>query len=1015
MAESEQDFESVITNAKGSGKSKIFTTRPYESMLELLAISLLQKYQNNPVLLSSVLIILPTKRSVRTLKELFVRHSQGQVLILPKIRTVNSPESWGGLEGLSIQSEVSPLERNMMLASLIMENSDKYKLGDFSFDMAFALATDLSGFIDDAITRNVGLEELKTLVPSDFALHWQKVLDFLMLITDIFPKSLQKAGKINPSARRTALINAKLQVWAKAPPSYPVIAAGIAGILPETAALLKGILKLPAGMVILRPFGKELPEDVWQKIDETNLYRQGKTLLEMLGLKREDIPYFASDNACKVPDFIKARARFTDMALYPSSMTHLWQSAEIPADALHNFYRIDAETPAQEAITACLIMRNTLQEAGKTAMLITADKSFAKRVSSELLRYGLDIEDSSGKPLNNTAVGVFLNLCAAAGQSGFAFADTLSLLKHPLAAAGKDLLRFKDSVRIWEKTIRSKHIPETSPLSESDYADFAELFTSNKTVPLRLVDKHLRFAEWLAGTDTEDGGLRLWQGDDGKMAAEVLAELAKYASVAGSINPAHYAALFNLILSGYTLRKNYKTHPRLDILGPLEARLQTADTVIIAGLNEGTYPALPAVNPWISNTMAKQLGLADADEQIGIEAADFASFCMAEKVYLLRSLKENGSPTVPSRWLFRMDALLQANNTATVNNESNESNNCNNIKTFSSSDFLKIGNMLDIPAYDEICADKPPAPCPAKSYRPLRLSVTEIEKLISDPYSIYAKHILKLYPLDAINKQAGAAEYGQALHAAFNTFINRHQTAIPDNAISELEVIADAEFKKNNISGAALAFWRPVFRRAAEWFLQNQKERVAGIKKIFTEEKRTIEIPLPVKGGGQDIFTLSGIFDRIDVLKDGSVSIIDYKTGSLPTIKQVKAGFYPQLPLESEMLRQGAFADIGIKKGTPVSALEYWKLSGKASGSFTTTVTKNPAETQETTNEVYNRIVNWLIEYNSDDKPYYVTPYSNFLPKYSDYKHLERIKEWSVQDDLDDDDGNGGGNGNGND
>lgn len=972
-----------------SGKiNKILTSRPGQPLLKDTAEFMLQKFKDNPLELSSSLILLPTNRAVRALKEKFVELSEGKTFMLPMIKSVSDISGDTFFTYEDSAKVIDSDERKLALTHFILEKAKECGLQTPAPDIALGLADELASLIDEADFYEIDWHKLYDIVPLDYAEHWQKNLTFLQVIISSFPEFLKAEDKLNVAKGQVEALRRKIKFWHDNPPTHYVMAVGIAGMLPVTAELLLCVAEMPKGLVVFRSIDKELPDEVWEKLDETHPQYQLKHLLNKMGIDRSQVDFFCDDSAVK-PNLVH-RADFLRKAMYPASSSDNWQQEKgsIPIDALQGLHRINAKNETEEALAAALIFRRELETKGKTAILVCPDSAFAKRVSFELQRYGLDLEDSGGRMLSDTPIGVFLNLLAEAAADGFSFKSALPLFKHPLAAGGMDTADFRRKVRQWEKSVRQNGFGEIFPCPVSDevISPLTSLFKSDEEVAFTdLLEAHLHLAETLAATDTESGEIRLWQTEAGVSAAQLMAKTSEYAGkYLGKINPIYYPDVFKQILNGHIIRTNFKQHPRLDMLGIIESRMQTADTVIIAGLNEGTFPQSAEFSPWLSYSMTKEMGLELPDAKTGLEAMDFMEQCMASEVYLLRSNKKDGTGTVPSRWLLRMDSLASV-----VWGD--------NFKGIGDDGFEGFVSGFDTPAYDEIKAVSPPEPRPASEFRPNHLSVTEIEKFMRDPYSIYAKHILELSPLDDIDKKAGYNEYGTVVHQVFEEFVKANGTEVPSNALAQMKKLGEKAFADANIKGAALAFWWPEFERSAEWFIKKQQELSLDLSSIITEEKRRLIIPLSVGD-----FTLTGKIDRIDILKNGACRIIDYKTGAPPSKKQVQKGFAPQLPLEAAMIRKGAFEDIGIKPDIVMDYWEFWKISGRDSGSFVSQVADNTV-TAELADKVYEDLVAWLEEYAKESTPYLASPRANFRLKYSDYEHLERIKEWKVVDDDADD------------
>jgi ATP-dependent helicase/nuclease subunit B len=493
---------------------------------------------------------------------------------------------------------------------------------------------------------------------------------------------------------------------------------------------------------------------------------------------------------------------------------------------------------------------------------------------------------------------------------------------------------------------------------------------------------HVDLAERLAGSDTQAGAARLWAGDAGEAAAEFVAELARASADFPAIDGRTYPGFLAACFGGRVVRARYGRHPRLAILGLLEARLIQADVMILGGLNEGTWPPEPPADPWLSRPMRKAFGLPAPERRIGLSAHDFAQACAAPQIVLTRSTRVEGTPTVPSRWLLRLDTVLAAAGAKQ--------------KIAPPADLVFWRQSLD--RVKPLPGASAPAPRPPVSARPNRLSVTEIETWRRDPYAIYARHILGLKALDPIDADPGAAERGIFIHAALAEFVRRYRDALPADPESRLIEIGLRHFGAALARPTVWAFWWPRFIAVARWFVANERTRRAHARPLVTEGSGELVIERP---GGP--FTLRARADRIDRLDDQTLAIIDYKTGSLPDKRDVLLGFSPQLPLEAAMARTGGFAGVAA---APVSQLRYWRLSGgdppgeelaldqaklRGNEPFPDSVTLADAALAG-----LERLID---RFRDPATPYRARPWPDYAPRYSDYVHLARVKEWSAAGD----------------
>ncbi|MFZ2468478.1 MAG: double-strand break repair protein AddB, partial [Parvibaculum sedimenti] len=475
---------------------------------------------------------------------------------------------------------------------------------------------------------------------------------------------------------------------------------------------------------------------------------------------------------------------------------------------------------------------------------------------------------------------------------------------------------------------------------------------------------HVAAAEALASRG-EDRASELWAKEEGDAASSFVADLIEAAPTLGACDLETYARLFFELGMTRALRPRFGRHPRLFIWGPLEARLQHADRVILGSLNEGTWPAEANIDPWLNRPMRAALGLEPPERHIGLSAHDFAEGASAAEVVLTRALKVEGAPTVASRWLLRLQSLLSGLGRADALDAPNWS-----------------GWAQKLDEAGDIAPVEKPHPTPPLAARPDGFSVTEIETLIRDPYAIYAKKVLNLRPLEPIDADVAAAERGNIIHSALENFARAYPQGLPANALDELVRIGRETFAHALDRPGVAAFWWPRFKRIAAWIVDYEDKLRVDVKRVHAELKGSIEI---VELGR--VIRLVGKADRIDERKDGTVAIIDYKTGGMPSLRQVEVGLSPQLPLEAAMAARGGFAEIG--KAT-ASALLYLRLTGGEKAGETRAIAP-----EGLVDETYANLVALLASYEDEATPYLSRPRPMFEATYGDYDHLARVKEWS--------------------
>ena len=968
----------------------VFTIPSHEAFVDCLARGVMADAGADPLALASVTILLPTRRACRSLREAFLRLSDGKPLLLPRLVPLSDLDEEDALfSGFAAATEIdippaiAPLRRQLMLTALIQKAQAQ------SPEQAVQLAAELAKLLDEVQTERLNFDRLKDLVEGDYAEHWKTTLQFLELVTDAWPKILAEENALDPAAQRNAVFAAQIAAWEKGGAAGRVIAAGSTGSIPATADLLATIANMPRGCVVLPGLDQYLDADSWDALDDTHPQRGLKSLLARFGLARHQVQLWPAST-----DSV-GRAEFVSEVMRPATTTDAWRTIKghFKPEVVSGLTRLDCASPREEAEAIALIMRESLEVQRRTCALVTPDRALAHRVAGELKRWHIDVDDSAGQPLEQTPPGAFLQLLAVAAAESFASVATLALCKHPLAAGGIDPIEFRDLTRLAERhLLRGPRPPAgfaglrqlTETLKEprkdvgrwlarleSCCGEFAALMKAEETSAAELLAAHMKAAEVFAGTHDTPGPLRLWADEAGETAATFVSELAQGIDVLALLPPATYPAFFGELMSTRVVRPRYGRHPRLSILGPLEARLQRFDVLILGSLNEGTWPSDTSADPWMSRPMRARFGLRSPEERVGLAAHDISQALCAPRVVMTRAAKVGGTPTVPSRWLRRLDRVIASAGLALP---------------VEKGAWLPWTKELTKPTH--VAATNAPAPKPPVTARPRRLSVTEIEKWMRDPYSIYARHVLKLEPLDPLEQDVSAADYGSLIHRALQNFIGAYPAGdLPFDALEKLHAHGREVFDTLALRPAVMAFWWPRFERIAAWFVAHEQSRRAALSGSFVEKRGELKLFGP--GGA---FTLIAKADRIDRLRDGSLTIIDYKTGTPPREAEVAAGYAPQLPLEAVMALQGAFAD--VPKGS-VSALAFWHLHGRRDGGTECFI---KADVGELAAEATAGLTQLIATFDDGGTPYEARPNPEIAPTYSDYLHLARVKEWSAGD-----------------
>ena len=979
--------------------STIFNLPPSLPFADALAAGLMKETKDAPETLSQYLILLPSRRACRNLQEAFLRQSDGVPIMLPRLSPIGDVDE----EDLLLNNAISDIEqippampaikRQALLSKLICA------LPNFAnnIEAAVRLAKTLGQLMDQIYTENLDLTKLPEAVDQeDFADHWQVTVNFLEILSIEWPKILEKHGMIDGADRRNRLIQALNTQWQTNPPSHPVIVAGSTGSIPATSGLLKTISRLPKGCIILPGLDQNMAAEAWDMVEEGHPQNTLKLLLNHLESTRENVKLWPQASA--INEMQKMREQFISHFMAPPDYTHEWQKIKITntqkenlENSLKDVQLIECETLGQEAQIIALLIRETLEQDQKTIALITPNRHLARRVSTYCQKWGIKVDDSAGMPLHQTPIGIYLKSIMNAFTHNMAPTSLLSLLKNELCS-GAGFTNFRKTVRSLDRNIMRGVTVRDIALDDEKYRDEASLLKNIDEIfaPLQklfqdgekaffgdILKQHLHIAETLATHDDGQSN-NLWQDDSGEQAAIFLSDLQTQIQDIPPCNASDYLGIFDHFIKSVGVRSKYGMHPRVMILGQLEARLIQTNRIIMAGLNEGTWPPDMGHDPWMSRPMRKNFGLPPAERGITLAAHDFTQGLCGTEVFLTRTKHDGGVATVPARWLQRMEALMK---TLDINP--------NIIRT---DQYFDYAHALD--HANEKREIKRPQVTPPVSSRPTSLSVTQIETWMRDPYSIYAKHILKLKPLDPIEKPVGALERGNILHDTMEKFTEAFPKDVQDNAKHDFIVLAKSTLQENGFDQEEWNFWLPRLLRLSDWLIPQEQQWRQNARFGKSEIEGSIEISDNVKTP----FTLKTRIDRIDYLKTGGVALIDYKSGGTYSVKSIENGKTPQLPLEAMILNHHGFENHQLPDGK-VAQLSYWTMTGgKEAGKITS------IDNQETLNtlieDTYTQLTTLIATYEDEATPYIAIPRPDHAPRFHDFEHLERVKEWAALDDT---------------
>lgn len=963
--------------------------------------------------LADAIIYVPNRRSARALSLALFDAAGARTILPPDIRALGDLDSGEPppIAEQALSGIAPPLSAARQLGEIssLVRAFYRQAMGvDLPPASALSSARELCRLLEQAaMSEGADWSRLDELgLSPDLAAHWSRSADFLRILTEYWPQRLQELGAVDPFRERLNAASALAGHWRAEPPAGPVIIAGSTGATPPGRILMRAVLGLPKGLVVLPGFDQGLTDDQWAEIAASPGHPQNTLIrtLQALGRAPGDV---AGWPGLSETAQAKARARLIHEALAPAAATSDWRETleglagasgqDIDAfvsDGLEGLSVVEAPNEAAEAEAAALLMRETLQTPGETAALVTPDAGLARRVSALLGRWGVQVPPSAPVPLGRTPAGSLIGLCARWAADPGEPAAMAAVLQHAFVRRRMDSrkldLYFLRGPRRWKSLddlAASIEIRDTlepyPPFQPADQVEAAALVRRIRDI----FDDTQADLSGVAAINAEDAARRIaalageisetpmpWAGEDGAGASTLLQRLAELGPYLGEMPPEAFADLVDAEAANLKVQTGDAEHPRLSIWGPLESRLQSADRLILAGLNENVWPERPPADAFLPRRFRAPLGLNDPEERMGLSAHDFAQLASAPKVVMLYTARRDDSPAVASRWVWRLRTVAEAafgDRTDDV------------VKGAAAPlmDWVRALQRQAIGTLNGFSAEPRPMRRTPEHW-PARLSVTRIDRLQRDPYSLWAEDILGLKQVDVLGAPLASNLRGTAIHAALEAF---EAEGVPKDADSLLRLIR-GELRKTGEPDFVWEGRRAIWEDVADWYLDWRRQRdISGLLRLEARGRLELEI------GGMP-FILSATADRIERTATGGLVIVDFKTGLPPSDTAISAGFDQQMPLQAIIAAGGGFE--GVPAG-PIEAAEYVAVRGRPDARRVGESSRSQKTLAEMVTDAGEGLVRLIGAYRSPDAVFASAPRVQFVKYDYGYNLLARRAEWN--------------------
>jgi len=984
----------------------VYSIAAHRGFADALVAGLIPRYAEPDLGLARLTLLLPSRRAERIVTEAFVRLSGGG-LLLPRMAVVGDldlDETLGPLldplgAGSAVPPAADPVRRWLRLAELLREELGKdAPKAPGLLRLAFGTARTMDRLAIEGIELGDLLQERVAGIVGDLAKHWQDSTRSFARVQAHWLAELAGRGEVDPPVRRNLLFDHAARRWREAPPAWPVVAAGITSASPALARLLRTIADLPNGAVILPDLDLSLDQEIWDGLGNAGIPAEPdgppfgerdalthpqyhlKLLLNRMGVNRAEVdPWHRAGLAAAPPE----RSRVISNLFLPPEGSARWVDLKAEQRRLSGVRLMESAHPGEEAQAIAILIREALEQPEKRVALVTPDRGLAGRVVAHLRRWNIVADDTAGQPLPQTTAGRVLLLLAELAASEAAPVPLLALLIHPLVGAGEGRAGWLENARALDLALRGpRPKPGLAPV-EAAVAKLAKRGQgeaiaewwqglSEVLAPVLALPEDCGLAaalDVLAAAGEALCGPRLWGEADGRALAGWLEELRDASAAIGTrLARADLTQVLRDAMDRVPVRPAWGGHSRVAIYGLLEARMSRADLVICAGLTEGSWPASPSPEPLLPPAVLRALGVPAGEFRIGLAAHDLAGALGAPEVVLSWAQRDESGPVIASRFVLRVEAML--GDLAEAHRERGA---------------VELARVIDhaplLPPYPQ------PKPRPSTEQRDVALNVTAVDRLRGDPYQFYAQAILRLRSLDGLDTDPSPAWQGTVVH---NVMERWHKAG--GNA-GELLALASEELAEMQAHPVTRSLWWPRLERALQWIDAKIARDAGEGRKVLASE---------IKGHFQLAgVTIKGRADRIDRGAEGQLIVVDYKTGTPPTGKQVQDGFALQLGTLGLMAAANGFEGIA---GVP-NGFEYWSFSKREDsetgfGYCFEPVLEGRKQTGLKREEFLSKTEAFLREaidkWIKGNDPF-TARLNPDLPGYNDYDQLMRLDEWQAR------------------
>ncbi|WP_425362876.1 PD-(D/E)XK nuclease family protein [Candidatus Tisiphia endosymbiont of Hybos culiciformis] len=1008
----------------------LYRTNPSSSFLDILADFILDNFSGKNSI-DNLKIILPSGLACWKLQNILI--NKQNITILPNIIPLSNIMAEGE-EIFAIASEnlqpITLLQEKIILAEII----HNYRNLQFSITQSLQFCSTIAELFYQLACNNLSIDSVNEIEKISLSQHWSIIYQFLKYTHSEWQKKIELLGLLDRVNYQITMMDAEIARLKRAGTS--LIVAGIVGDNPILWNFLNNVANSLDGFIILPPISNL--SDSLDNPEEDCLYNF-KKLLTILNKNLSDFQPLDSHQS---DNLIFNKIIFEDIAnptnitpnmteivlpnrhceecvsttkqsrevvrngllrrLTPSRNDDnlLWtntnqgsyiadESQQLAVDHIKYF---ELEDIFQEAEQISLICQ---QYSDKKIAIIINNQTTKNFYCNFLTKYSLEFQDLLGDNLSETLISSLIISISEILCNDFDIKKLFLLLKNPLINCklvqrlellmnGKNrFVRQSDQMlSLVEKTNDSELIEWCKKLIDL-------LYTSSGNSFAKILKSSISIAEKLYRD--------IWHEQPAVELSNFLSELIKTNCNLTLDNKKDFPRLLKGLMSSckYFAHQNYSKNI---IIGKVEdLMLLKFDLVILTDFNQGCWSSSSSISQWINEQTLKKLHMVTSSS---IDQYYFYLFLHNAQVIITRAKRQDGkSGLLPSNLLLKLQFILQQSlipenyltylaesdlvdvqNNVNINMvESINHNGCvysNDLENWNVKQGVSERSVQLVREYANT-----PQFCGANSskhssiYSPIFpevISVTDIEMLVRNPYSFYAKKILNVRSKDMIGQEPKISEFGSFVHKVLEQY-SRNYNKLENNKVGLILDISNNILQNTILPTYTQKIWQIKFMPIAESFIEFDEQRRNDYKYIYSESRGEILLNI----GGQEL-TIIGVADRIEIDAFGAAVIIDYKTGSLPSRKDVESGLSPQLIIEALMLQEGGF---GIEVHS-VKQVTYVKISSSKPIIQTLEIDITREELDH-----HKQGMMRLLEYYITNKSF---SYDIDLLKYDDYAHLAR-------------------------